>query len=344
MTVSRPAPSTPARSPTRRTGAGHRPDLRDLDLRAGRRRRPARRATSTRAPATPRAPRWRRRWPRSRAARTAWPSRRAWRPRTRSCARVCARATTSSSPHDAYGGTFRLISTGATRLGRRVHRRSTSPTSTPCARRSGRTTKLVWCETPTNPLLSIADIAALGALAREHGAMLVVDNTFASPYLQQPLALGADVVVHSTTKYLGGHSDVVGGALVTDDAELDASARASMQNAHGRGARPVRRFLTCAASRPSRVRMERHCDNAERDRRRPRRPPGGRLGALPGPAPTTRATRSPPSRCAASAGWSRLRLAGGEQAARDFCARDPDVHARRVPRRRGVARSSTPAR
>src|SRR6185437_15713093 len=81
-------------------------------------------------------------------------------------------------------------------------------------------TKIIWCETPTNPLLGIADIAALASLAHSAGARLVVDNTFASPYLQQPLALGADVVVHSTTKYLGGHSDVVGGALITADAAL----------------------------------------------------------------------------------------------------------------------------
>src|SRR5919109_1492289 len=92
------------------------------------------------------------------------------------------------------------------------------------------TTRVIWCETPTNPLLGIADIAAVADVARGAGARLVVDNTFASPYLQQPLALGADVVLHSTTKYVGGHSDVVGGALVTSDDEL-AERLAFTQNA-----------------------------------------------------------------------------------------------------------------
>ena len=102
--------------------------------------------------------------------------------------------------------------------------------------RPGRT-KVVWVETPTNPLLDIADIAALAAVAHEAGALLVVDNTFASPYLQQPLALGADVVVHSTTKYLGGHSDVVGGALVVARRRARPSELALPPERDGRGRR-----------------------------------------------------------------------------------------------------------
>jgi cystathionine gamma-synthase len=124
-------------------------------------------------------------------------------------------------------------------------------------------TKLVWIETPTNPLLRIADIAALSALAHDAGALAVVDNTFASPYLQQPLTLGADVVVHSTTKYCGGHSDVVGGALVVGDPGLGEEL-AYHQNALGGVAGPFDAWLTLRGLKTLAVRMERHCDNAER--------------------------------------------------------------------------------
>ena len=120
-------------------------------------------------------------------------------------------------PGDAYGGTFRLVARVLANWGLEYTSGRRSTTSTRCARPMRPNTKVVWCETPTNPLLGIADIAALAAIAHDAGALLVVDNTFASPYLQQPIALGADVVVHSTTKYLGGHSDVVGGALVAAD-------------------------------------------------------------------------------------------------------------------------------
>jgi cystathionine gamma-synthase len=125
------------------------------------------------------------------------------------------------------------------------------------------TTRAVWCETPTNPLLGIADIAAVADVTRGAGVRLVVDNTFASPYLQQPLALGADVVLHSTTKYLGGHSDVVGGALVTDDDEL-AEQLTFTQNAVGSVPGPFDNWLTLRGVKTLAVRMERHSDNAER--------------------------------------------------------------------------------
>jgi cystathionine gamma-synthase len=124
-------------------------------------------------------------------------------------------------------------------------------------------TKLLWCETPTNPLLGIADIAELAIIAQDAGARLVVDNTFASPYLQQPLALGADVVVHSTTKYLGGHSDVVGGALVCADPAL-GDELAFHQNALGAIAGPFDAWLVLRGIKTLGVRMDRHCQNAER--------------------------------------------------------------------------------
>ena len=123
-------------------------------------------------------------------------------------------------------------------------------------------TKLVWLETPTNPLLNIGDIAAIANLAHAAGARLVVDNTFASPYLQNPLVLGADLVVHSTTKYVGGHSDVVGGAVVVRD--LDLAERIGFhQNAIGGVAGPFDSWLTLRGLKTLAVRMDRHCDNAE---------------------------------------------------------------------------------
>ena len=166
-------------------------------------------------------------------------------------------------PNDAYGGTYRLFAKVAERWG-------LDWTAAPlddldavrAAFRPGHT-RLIWAETPTNPLLTVADIAALAGLAHEYDAMLVVDNTFASPYLQQPLGLGADVVVHSTTKYLGGHSDVVGGALVAADDGL-GDELAFHQNAMGAVNGPFDAWLTLRGIRTLGVRMDRHCDNAER--------------------------------------------------------------------------------
>ncbi len=165
-------------------------------------------------------------------------------------------------PDDAYGGTYRLIDSVFRHWG--VEYTTVPLDDVDAVRDAVRpTTRLVWCETPTNPLLGIADIAALAGVAHDAGARLVVDNTFASPYLQTPLALGADVVVHSTTKYLGGHSDVVGGALVTDDGELDGQV-AFLQNSAGAVAGPFDAWLTLRGLKTLAVRMERHCDNAER--------------------------------------------------------------------------------
>ncbi|MGK5638109.1 cystathionine gamma-synthase [Streptomyces sp. URMC 126] len=165
-------------------------------------------------------------------------------------------------PNDAYGGTFRLF---AKVVGRWGVEWSVADTSDPEAVRAAITdrTKAVWVETPSNPLLGITDIAAVAQVAHEGGAKLVVDNTFASPYLQQPLALGADVVVHSTTKYMGGHSDVVGGALITSDAAL-GDELAYHQNAMGAVAGPFDSWLTLRGIKTLAVRMDRHSANAER--------------------------------------------------------------------------------
>ncbi|MCZ6647374.1 MAG: PLP-dependent transferase, partial [SAR324 cluster bacterium] len=124
-------------------------------------------------------------------------------------------------------------------------------------------TKLVWIETPTNPLLKVVDIRATAEAARAAGALVVVDNTFATPFLQQPLELGADIVVHSLTKYLGGHSDVIGGAAITDNEEL-AEKLAFLQNAVGAVPGPQDCFLVLRGLKTLHVRMERHCENAMR--------------------------------------------------------------------------------
>jgi cystathionine gamma-synthase len=163
-------------------------------------------------------------------------------------------------PNDAYGGTFRLFAQVLTRWG--VDYTPVQLSDPDAVRAAVRpSTVVVWVETPTNPLLSIADIAALASIAHDAGALLVVDNTFASPYLQQPLALGADVVVHSTTKYLGGHSDVVGGALVASDAEL-GERLAYHQNAMGAVSGPFDAWLVLRGIKTLAVRMDRHGENA----------------------------------------------------------------------------------
>jgi cystathionine gamma-synthase len=165
-------------------------------------------------------------------------------------------------PGDAYGGTFRLVAKVLANWG--LEYTSVALDDLDAVRAALRpSTKVLWCETPTNPLLGIADIAALAQLAHDAGTLLVVDNTFASPYLQQPISLGADVVVHSTTKYLGGHSDVVGGALVSRDAEL-GERLAFHQNSMGAVAGPFDAWLVLRGIKTLGVRMDRHCSNARR--------------------------------------------------------------------------------
>jgi cystathionine gamma-synthase len=163
-------------------------------------------------------------------------------------------------PDDAYGGTFRLASQvhGPTGLAWTA----ADLTDTDSLAASWRdNTEMVWIETPTNPMLTVVDIAAVAAFAHERGAIVVVDNTFATPYLQQPLALGADIVVHSSTKYLGGHSDVVGGvAAVNDDGLADRIG--FVQNAAGAVPGPFDCYLVLRGVKTLAVRMDRHCANA----------------------------------------------------------------------------------
>ncbi|GAA1860618.1 cystathionine gamma-synthase [Microbacterium koreense] len=162
---------------------------------------------------------------------------------------------------DVYGGTYRLISRvlGAWGVGVRVvDMRDLDAVATALAERPAR---ILWVETPSNPLLKISDIGELARIGHDAGALVVVDNTFASPALQQPLALGADVVVHSTTKYLGGHSDVVGGALVLDDDALAEQVR-FVQFAAGAVSGPMDAWLTTRGIKTLGVRMQRHSDNA----------------------------------------------------------------------------------
>jgi cystathionine gamma-synthase len=163
-------------------------------------------------------------------------------------------------PNDAYGGTYRLFKKVAEPWG--IDHTTAAVTDLEAiASAMTPKTKLIWIETPTNPLLNIGDIAAIAEIAHAGGALLVVDNTFASPYLQQPLLLGADIVVHSTTKYLGGHSDVIGGALVVGDAELGEQL-AYHQNAIGAIAGPFDSWLVMRGIKTLGVRMDRHNDNA----------------------------------------------------------------------------------
>jgi len=163
-------------------------------------------------------------------------------------------------PNDAYGGTFRLVAHVLGPAGLEYSVLDHADLDL-CAREWPEDTTVVWIETPTNPTLSIVDIAGLSALAHDRGARVVVDNTFATPYLQQPLALGADVVVHSATKYLGGHSDVIGGFAATDDPEI-ADRLAYLQNAVGAVPSPFDCYLVLRGIKTLAVRMERHCANA----------------------------------------------------------------------------------
>jgi cystathionine gamma-synthase len=164
--------------------------------------------------------------------------------------------------NDVYGGTHRLVNRVFVPWG--VSLSTVELTNLDSVRASIRpgTTKVLWIETPTNPLMKINDIAALAELAHEFGILVVVDNTFASPYLQQPISLGADVVVHSTTKYLGGHSDVVGGAVIVNDEELAAKV-GFMQFGAGAVSGPLDAWLTVRGIKTLAVRLDRHSSNAQ---------------------------------------------------------------------------------
>jgi cystathionine gamma-synthase len=219
---------------------------------------------------------------------------------------------------DAYGGTFRLISRVLARWG--VAHDPVDLNDLAAVRAALRpTTRVVWCETPTNPLLNLADIAALAEIAHEAGVLLVVDNTFASPYLQRPLTLGADVVVHSTTKYLGGHSDVVGGALVVADAGL-AEQVAYNQNAMGAVNGPFDAWLTMRGIKTLGVRMDRHCANAERVVEFLQRSPAVASVLYPG-LPEHPGHDIAARQMSGFGGMVSFRLRGGEEAALKVCER-----------------------
>lgn len=221
-------------------------------------------------------------------------------------------------PDDAYGGTFRLIDKVFREWGVRhtpVHLSDLE------AVRSAITadTRMIWVETPTNPLLSIADIVAIGEIGHVAGATVLVDNTFASPALQQPLTLGADVVLHSTTKYIGGHSDVVGGALVTNSEELDAKF-AFLQNGAGAVPGPFDAYLTMRGLKTLELRMHRHCDNAAQVAAFLAGHPAVSqvlypgLATHPGHAVAARQMRG-------FGGMVSVRMRGGIDAARELCSR-----------------------
>lgn len=163
------------------------------------------------------------------------------------------------STNDLYGGTYRLFTKIFERFGIKFHFVGMSDVSAIEAK-INQNTKLIWVETPTNPMMNVVDIVACAAIAKKHQVLLAVDNTFATPYLQQPLNLGADIVMHSATKYLGGHSDVVMGALVVRDNAL-AERLYFIQNASGAVCGPQDSFLVLRGIKTLHVRMQRHCEN-----------------------------------------------------------------------------------
>ncbi len=164
------------------------------------------------------------------------------------------------STNDLYGGSYRLFTKIFERYGLVFHFINMQDLSN-VEKLINKKTKLIWVETPTNPMMNVVDISALSLIAKKHEILLGVDNTFATPYLQQPLKLGADIVMHSATKYLAGHSDVVLGALVVDNKELSEKLY-FIQNASGAICGPMDSFLTLRGIKTLHVRMQRHCENA----------------------------------------------------------------------------------
>ncbi|NAY91883.1 cystathionine gamma-synthase [Muricauda sp. JGD-17] len=165
------------------------------------------------------------------------------------------------STNDLYGGSYRLFKQVFEKYGINFHFVGMQNIDA-IAEKINEKTKLLWLETPTNPMMNVIDIMAASQLAKKHDLLLAVDNTFATPYLQQPLDLGADIVMHSATKYLGGHSDVVVGALVVKDKNL-ADKLYFIQNASGAVCGPMDSFLTLRGIKTLHVRMQRHCENGE---------------------------------------------------------------------------------
>ncbi|MED5354489.1 MAG: PLP-dependent aspartate aminotransferase family protein [Bacteroidota bacterium] len=163
------------------------------------------------------------------------------------------------STNDLYGGTYRLFTKIFSVYGIKFHFIGMHDLNS-IEKLINKNTRLIWTETPTNPMLNISDISALSYISKKHKILLAVDNTFATPYLQRPLDLGADIVVHSATKYLGGHSDVVLGAIMLNDSEL-ADKLYFIQNASGAICGPQDSFLVLRGIKTLHVRMQRHCDN-----------------------------------------------------------------------------------
>ncbi|MFF9843881.1 cystathionine gamma-synthase [Streptomyces sp. NPDC013740] len=221
-------------------------------------------------------------------------------------------------PNDAYGGTFRLFAKVVQRWGVDFSVADTSDLQSVRGALNERT-KLIWVETPSNPLLGITDIEAVAGVARQAGVKLVVDNTFASPYLQQPLALGADVVVHSLTKYMGGHSDVVGGALVTADAELGEEL-AYHQNAMGAVAGPFDSWIVLRGIKTLAVRMDRHSENAAKIVEMLTQHPKVSQVLYPG-LPEHPGHEIAAKQMRSFGGMISFRVEGGEQAAVEVCNR-----------------------
>lgn len=166
------------------------------------------------------------------------------------------------STNDLYGGSFRLFKTIFEKYGIKFHFVSMMELSN-LEEKINSNTKLIWVETPTNPMMNIIDISAVSAIAKRENLLLAVDNTFATPYLQNPLDLGADIVMHSVTKYLGGHSDVVMGALVVNDQEI-AEEVYRIQNSSGAVCGPQDSFLVLRGIKTLHLRMQRHCENGEK--------------------------------------------------------------------------------
>ena len=165
------------------------------------------------------------------------------------------------STNDLYGGSYRLFTSIFQGFGIKFHFIGMQNASN-IENYVNENTKLIWVETPTNPMMNIIDIKATSAIAKKHNVLLAVDNTFATPYLQQPLELGADIIMHSATKYLGGHSDVVMGALVVKDKDL-ADRLYFIQNASGAVCGPQDSFLVLRGIKTLHIRMQRHCENGK---------------------------------------------------------------------------------
>ncbi|SPM31069.1 cystathionine gamma-synthase [Mycobacterium terramassiliense] len=221
-------------------------------------------------------------------------------------------------PNDAYGGTFRLIDKVFTMWNVKYTPVALSDLDAVRAAITPQT-RLVWVETPTNPLLTIADISAISDIGKQSSAKVLVDNTFASPALQQPLTLGADVVLHSTTKYIGGHSDVVGGALITNDQNLD-DAFAFLQNGAGAVPGPFDAYLTMRGLKTLVLRMQRHSENASAVAGFLAEHPSVSAVLYPG-LPGHPGHEVAARQMRGFGGMVSVRMRGGRRAAEDLCAR-----------------------